>query len=337
MKNGITWMERIPKIEEKSMQATKMIWQNGKLIPWEQAKVHVLSHTLHYGSGAFEGIRFYKTEKGPAIFRLSEHVDRFLYSANVLNICLPYSKDEIITAIKEVVYASQLDAGYIRPLAFYGYGKMGVNPIGNPIEVIIACWPWSAYLPGDYVDVKISHYIRIHPDSTEVSAKLCGHYVNGILASLELQGTHYHEALLLDSKGYISEGVAENFFMVKNNILYTPKLGTILPGITRDTVIKLAHQLKFTVIESDILPEQVYEADEAFFTGTAAEVTAIRSINDNFFPKKNRGSSSLTAIIKKAYLDTAEGRNPDFIEYLTLIPAMHSISTTVPHDNAEPL
>ncbi|MCC2666594.1 MAG: ilvE [Gammaproteobacteria bacterium] len=315
MKNGIMWMERIPKIEEKPMQTTQTIWQNGKLIPWEQAKIHVLSHTLHYGGGAFEGIRFYKTEKGPAIFRLSEHVERFLYSANVLNICLPYSREGIITAIKEVVYASQLDSGYIRPLAFYGYGKLGVNPMGNPIEFIIACWPWSTYFPGDCVDVKISHYIRIHPGSTDVNAKLCGHYVNGILASLELQGTHYHEALLLDSKGYISEGVAENFFMVKNNVLYTPKLGTILPGITRNTVIKLAHQLKLTVIETDILPEEVYEADEAFFTGTAAEVTAIRSINDNFFPENNR--TSVTAMIKKAYLDTVEGRNPDFMGYLT--------------------
>ncbi len=299
------------------MKPTQAIWQNGKLIPWEQATVHVLSHTLHYGGGAFEGIRFYKTIKSPAIFRLSEHVDRLLYSTKILKINLPYSKDEIIAAIKEVVRASKLEAGYIRPIAFYGYGKLGVNPTGNPVEFIIACWSWGAYLPHDSVDVKISSYMRIHPGSTDVNAKLCGHYINSMLASLELEGTHYQEALLLDSEGYIAEGVGENFFMVKNGIIITPKLGSILTGITRDTVIKLAQKLGLEVMEAAISPEQAYRADEAFFTGTAVEVTSIRSIDDNALNEGHIGA--VTAIIKKTYLDTVEGRNADCVDYVTYL------------------
>ena len=263
------------------MQTTELIWKNGELIPWAEATTHVLSHTLHYGGGAFEGIRFYATTQGPAIFRLNEHVERLLYSAEVLKMPMFYSKEEIILAIKELVRVNQLPSGYIRPLAYYGYGKMGVNPVGNPVELIIACWPWGAYLPHDSVDIKTSRFIRIHPDSTVVDAKLCGHYINSILASLELQGTHYHEALLLDSAGLITEGVGENFFMVKDGIIYTPKLGSILSGITRDTIIQLAHSLAITVVETDIPLDEACQADEAFFTGTAAEVTPIRSINDH--------------------------------------------------------
>ncbi|WP_028388970.1 branched-chain amino acid transaminase [Legionella fairfieldensis] len=298
------------------METTETIWQNGKLVPWADAKIHVLSHALHYGGGAFEGIRFYKTAEGSAIFRLSEHIDRLFYSANVLKMTLPYSKEEIITAVKEVVGNSKLEAGYIRPIAFYGYGKMGVNPLGNPVEFVIACWPWGAYLPYESIDIKISRYIRIHPDSTVVDAKLCGHYVNSILASLELQGTHYHEALFLDYKDHITEGVGENFFMVKDGVIYTPKLGSILSGITRDTVITLASRCGFKVVEVDISLYEAYQADEAFFTGTAAEITAIRSINDKLLGKGNVGN--ITAIIKKAYLDLVEGRNSELREYLTL-------------------
>lgn len=299
------------------MQTTEMIWRNGKLIPWADATVHVLSHTLHYGGGAFEGIRFYTTSQGPAIFRLNDHVERLLYSTKALKMHLSYSKEDIITAIKDVVRCNKLESGYIRPIAFYGYGKMGVNPVGNPVELVIACWPWGAYLPHESVDVKTSSYIRIHPDSTVIDAKLCGHYVNSILASLELQGTHYHEALLLDSEGHITEGVGENFFMVKDEVIYTPNLGGILSGITRATVIKLAHHLDFKVIEADISLYDAYQADEAFFTGTAAEVTAIRSINDKVLGKKDTGS--ITSTIKKAYLDLVQGKSNDFIDYLTVI------------------
>lgn len=299
------------------MQATETIWKNGMLIPWAEATIHVLSHSLHYGGGAFEGIRFYKTPKGSAIFRLNEHVDRLFYSTKVLKMNLPYSKEDVMLAIKNVAVNSNLEFGYIRPIAYYGYGKMGVNPLGNPVELVIASWPWGSYLPHDCVDVKTSSYIRIHPDSTVVDAKLSGHYVNGILASLELQGTHYHEALLLDSHGHITEGVGENFFMVKDNVIYTPNLGGILAGITRDTVIKLARNLNVVVVETDIPLSDAYHADEAFFTGTAAEVTAIRSINDNIFGDGKMGV--VTSKIKSAYLDVVQGNNLEFSEYLTVI------------------
>ncbi len=188
------------------MQKTSFIWMNGEWVAWDEAKVHVLSHTLHYGGGAFEGIRCYKTEKGPAIFKLPEHVDRLLYSINTLKMSFPYSQEEICEIITSLVRKNQLEEGYIRPLAFYGYGKMNVNPTGSPVDFAIACWPWKAYLAKPLVDVKTSRYIRIHPKSTVVDAKLCGHYLNGILASIELQGTHYHEALFLDDQGFISEG-----------------------------------------------------------------------------------------------------------------------------------
>lgn len=299
------------------MQATQEIWQNGKFVSWDDAKIHVLSHTLHYGGGAFEGIRFYKTEKGPAIFRLEEHVDRLFYSANALKIVIPYTPHEIISAIKETVKKSKLESGYIRPIAFYGLGGLRVNPIGNPVECVIACWPWGAYLPHEAVDVKTSSYIRIHPDSTIVDAKLCGHYVNGILASLELHGTHYHEALFLDSNGYVTEGVGENFFMIKSGVVYTPKLGGILSGLTRDAIIKLLDKLNYKVVEADITLEEAYQADEAFFTGTAAEVTIIRSIDDKVLGDGIVGE--LTAKIKKSYLDIVHGREAEFENYLTYL------------------
>lgn len=299
------------------MQTTEFIWQNGNFIPWADAKVHILTHTLHYSGGAFEGIRFYETEKGPAIFRLGEHIDRLFYSAGVLKMSLPYTKAEIIDALTQLVRMNTIQAGYIRPLVFYGYGKMGVNPVGSPVECAIACWPWGAYLPHESVDVQISRYIRIHPDSTVVDAKLCGHYLNGILASLALQGTHYHEALLLDAKGFISEGVGENIFIVKDKVLYTPKLGTILAGITRETIFTLAARMGIKIVEADLTPQAVYAADEAFFTGTAVEVTPVRSVDDHIFNQGNIGP--ITTAIKAAYQEVVHGRDPAFVQYLTYV------------------
>lgn len=300
------------------LQATETIWKNGEFIPWDEAKIHVLSHALHYGGSAFEGIRFYKTARGPAIFRLQEHVERLLFSVATLKMTLPFSKEEIIAAIKEVVRQSKLEEGYIRPIVFYGYSKMGVNPVGNPVEFFIACWPWGAYLPVESVDLKISKYIRIHPDSTVIEAKLGGHYLNGILATLELQGTHYHECLFLDSDGFVTEGVGENIFIVKDEVIYTPKLGGILPGITRDTVMTLARHLGYKVVEANITQDELEKADEAFFSGTAAEITAIGSIDDKFFaPGKEK---KVTARIKQAFLDLAHGKDPDFMpSYLTYV------------------
>lgn len=299
------------------MQETQFIWHKGKLMPWAEATVHVMTHTLHYGGGSFEGIRFYETEKGIAIFKLQAHIDRLFYSAAALKMVSPYTKEQVADIVIQVVRANQIKAGYIRPLLFYGYGKMGVNPVGSPVELMVACWPWGAYLPHELADVKISHYMRIHPRTTVVDAKLCGHYVNSILASLELAGTHYHEALLLDTNGYVAEGVGENFFLVKNNVIYTPKLGTIIAGITRDTVFELAKQLAIKIVEVDIMPEEIYDADEAFFTGTAAEITPIRSVDDKVLNQGNLGP--ITAIIKSAYYDLVRGKNPAFMDCLTMI------------------
>lgn len=299
------------------MQKTDFIWYNGKLLPWDDAKVHVLTHGLHYGSGAFEGIRFYETNKGPAIFKLPEHVERLIFSANVLAMTLPYTAEQITAAIIEVVRENKVKQGYIRPILFYGYGKMGVNPTGCPVDFAIACWPWGAYLPHDAVNIKTSHYIRIHPDSTVVSAKLCGHYINSLLASVDIQGTHYHEALLLDSSGYISEGVGENFFMIKDGVVYTPKLGTILPGITRATAIQIVKDMGHPVVEQDILLSEAYAADEAFFTGTAVEITPIRSIDDKLIGKEQPGPISHQ--VKLAYDDIVRGKNPAYLQHLTLV------------------
>jgi len=299
------------------MQKTEFIWYNGKLVPWDDAKIHVLTHGLHYGGGAFEGIRFYNTDKGPAIFKLEEHVDRLLYSAGVLKMPLTYSKEDIIKAIIEVVRSSKLDAGYIRPIAFFAYGKMGVNPTGCTADLAIACWPWGAYLAHETVDIKISKYIRIHPQSTIVDAKIAGHYVNGMLASIELAGTHYHEALLLDSEGFVSEGVGENFFMVKDGNIYTPTLGTILAGITRECIMNLVKSLGYNVIEKNITPEEAFAADEAFFTGTAVEVTPIRSIDDKKIGTQEIGP--ITAKIRAAYHDIVRGKNEKYNQYLTYI------------------
>jgi len=298
------------------MQETQFIWHKGKLMPWAEATVHVMTHTLHYGGGSFEGIRFYETEKGVAIFKLQAHIDRLFYSAAALKMVSPYTKEQVADIVIQVVRANQIKAGYIRPLLFYGYGKMGVNPVGSPVELMVACWPWGAYLPHELADVKISHYMRIHPRTTVVDAKLCGHYVNSILASLELAGTHYHEALLLDTNGYVAEGVGENFFLVKNNVIYTPKLGTIIAGITRDTVFELAKQLAVKIVEVDIMPAEIYDADEAFFTGTAAEITPIRSVDDKVLNQGNLGP--ITAIIKSAYYDLVRGKNPAFMDCLTI-------------------
>ncbi len=299
------------------MQVTNFIWFNGTLVPWDQAKIHVLTHALHYGGAAFEGIRCYETPQGPAVFALAEHIERFLFSAEVLKLPLTYSKEQIMAACVELLRANQLSEGYIRPIAFYSYGKMGVNPVGAPVDFAIACWPWGAYLPHDAVDIKTSRYIRIHPDSTVVAAKLAGHYLNGILASLELSGTHYHEALFLDSQGYISEGAGENFFIFAQGTLYTPKLGTILPGITRSIVMQIARELGYQVVETDLSLQQAYQAEEAFFTGTAAEVTPIRSIDDHVI--SNGGIGSVTSAIKAAYAGIVRGQKPGYEHYLTYV------------------
>lgn len=298
------------------METTEYIWQNGQFVKWDDAKIHVLSHTLHYGGGAFEGIRVYRTEKGPAIFRLDEHIERLFYSSSTINLKLAYSHAEIKAIIIELLQKNKLQQGYIRPLAYYGYGKMGVSPVGAPSELMIACWPWGAYLE-EIVDIKTSSYIRVSPKVTAANAKLCGNYLNGILAKLELEGTRYHEALFLDDKGFIAEGPGENFFVMKNRIIYTPTLYTILAGVTRNTVMTIAEKLNYKVIEKDITLAEAYAADEAFFTGTAAEITPIRSIDDHQIATGKMGA--ITQEIQQYYLDMVYGRNNEFEGYLTYL------------------
>lgn len=299
------------------METTEYIWQNGKFIPWSDAKVHILSHGLHYGGSAFEGIRFYKTEQGSAIFRLQDHLDRLAFSAKAVGMTMPYSKAEITQTIFELIQKNRIEEGYIRPIVYYGFTKMGVNPIGNPIEMAIACWPWKVYLSHDSVSIQTSPYIRIHPNSTIIEAKLSGHYVNGILASIALEGSDAHESLFLDEDDHIAEGVGENFFMVKEGVIYTPKPGTILSGITRQTIMRLCKTMGYDVIEADLRLYDAYQADETFFTGTAAEVTAIGRINQKTIGNGKIGA--ITSQIKTAYMDVVRGRNPNFMDYLTFI------------------
>jgi branched-chain amino acid aminotransferase len=287
----------------ETMEETKFIWFNGKLVKWEDAKIHVLSHALHYGSGVFEGIRAYKTKKGPAVFRLKEHVKRLFSSAESLFMVLKYSQEDIIKAIKETVKSNGLEEGYIRPIIFYGYGKMGLNPNGADIDVAIAVWPWGSYI-GESAKVKISNIMRIDPKSLKADKKVCGHYVNSILASLEAKKQGYDEAILLDSKGNVAEGPGENVFIIKDKKIFTPTLNhQILPGITRDSIIKIAKDLGYEVIEKDIKVSELKEADEIFFTGTAAEVTPISKLDN-----KEIGIGPITLKLKEKYMDIVRGK-----------------------------
>lgn len=299
------------------MNKTDWIWIDGEIIPWDEAQVHVLTHTMHYGGGAFEGIRAYACSRGSAIFRLEDHIDRLLYSAKAIGMKPTFTREQVCDATVEVVRKNGLAACYIRPIYFYGYGKMGINPIGAPVRLAIACWPWGAYLPHDAVDIKTSSFIRIHPKSTFADAKISGHYVNSMLAVLEVAGTKYHEALLLDYRGFIAEGPGENAFFVFGNTIKTPTLHSILHGITRRTVIEIAHEHGFVVEEADLTVEDAQEADEAFFTGTAAEVTPIRSLDDKVFGDGKPGP--VTRKIKEAYLAIVRGENPDYEKYLTIV------------------
>jgi branched-chain amino acid aminotransferase len=300
------------------MQATQFIWKNGQFIAWDDAHTHVLSHGLHYGSAVFEGIRCYSTDKGPAVFKLKEHVERLFYSAEQLGMQMKYSKKEIFQAIIETIDKNNIQDCYIRPLVYYGYGRMKVTPAPDlSVDIIIACWPWGDYLAAKTVDVVTSSYIRIHPKSTVADAKISGHYVNSILAGLAIRNTHYHEALLLDAEGNVAEGCAANIFIIKNKKMITTPAGTILVGITRDIVIKIAQELGLSVEERYFKPEEVYTADEAFFCGTAVEVTAIRSLDDKLIA--NGESGEITERIKIRYHQIVRGVSPEYHDSLAFV------------------
>lgn len=305
------------KLPKASFQTTKKIWLNGRMTDWKHANVHVLSHALHYGSGVFEGIRFYDTARGPAIFRLKEHIDRLLYSAKALQMKIPYKRTEITEAIRKTVRANNIPEGYIRPLAFFDYGKMGLNPVGAPVSFAVACWPWPSYLGGKPIRVKTSKLIRLHPESVVADAKVCGHYVNSILASLEIQKAKYDEALFLDHKGFVAEGPGENIFFLKKGVLHTPKLGTILAGITRDAVIQIAKDLGVTTKQGSYKLKDLYSADEVFFTGTAAEVQPIGSIDGKKIKKGKAGA--FTTELRENFLAAVAGEIPKYKKWLTLI------------------
>jgi branched-chain amino acid aminotransferase len=300
------------------MEKVEFIWLNGKFVPWAEAKIHVLSHTLHYGSGAFEGIRFYETYNGKtAIFRLKEHVQRLFFSAKALQMDVPYSENEIFDAIIQTIKKNNIKSGYIRPIIYYGYGKMGLDPRGGKIDVAIAVWGWGSYLGEDMVKVKTSSFIRIHPKSTETQAKLCGHYVNSIMASLEAHDKGFDEALLLDYEGYVAEGPGENIFAVKNGKLFTPQKGNILVGITRESVFEIARDNQIEVIEKKMQLEEFKTADEVFFTGTAAEITPIKQIDQTIIGDGKIGH--ITQKLKNIFNDAVKGKIDLYNKWLTYV------------------
>jgi len=301
------------------VQKMEKIWMDGKLIPWGDANVHVLTHTLHYGLGIFEGIRCYLCHDGKsAVFRLREHIDRFFDSGLIGGLELPFSKKEIVSACKETLKANGLKAGYIRPLAFIGEGVMGVYPADNPVRVAIIAWSWGAYLGEEALEkgirAKTSSFTRHHVNVMMTKAKISGNYVNSVLAKREAMKLGYDEALMLDTEGYVSEASGENIFIVKNGAIKTTPLTSILPGITRDSVIQIAKSKKIPLTEDKFTRDELYTAHEAFFTGTAAEITPIREVDDRRIGEGKPGP--VTQELQAAFFDIVKGKNPEFKEWL---------------------
>lgn len=295
------------------------IWYDGKLVPWRDATTHVLTHSLHYGLAVFEGVRAYKTAEGTAIFRLAEHTQRLFNSGRIYLMEIPYEKEQLMAAQREVVRANKLESCYLRPIAFYGSEKMGVSPKGAKVHVAIAGWPWGAYLGAEALEkgirVKTSSFARHHINVTLARAKFSGTYANSILANQEATMDGYDEALLLDVDGFVAEGSGENLFVVKNGKLYEPELTSALVGITRDSVITLANDIGIEVRAKRMTRDDVYIADEAFFTGTAAEVTPIRELDNR--PIGNGECGPITKKLQSLFFDAVNGRNPKYQSWLT--------------------
>ena len=293
------------------------IWMDGELKPWREANVHVLTHTLHYGLGCFEGVRAYNTPNGPCIFRLKEHTERLFNSAHILGLKIPFSQDEVNQAQLETFKANELDEGYLRPMVFLGSEAMGLRAQGLSVRLSIACWPWPDYMDADSreagIKVRTSSYTRHHVNITMCKAKSNGNYINSILALHEALDCGADEALLLDNEGYVAEGSGENIFLVKNGELHTPELTSCLAGITRDTVFALADELGYTIHERRITRDEVYIADEAFFTGTAAEVLPINSLDGRAIGSGRRGP--VTEVLQSAYFDQVRGQRNTFPEW----------------------
>lgn len=302
------------------VKKTEYIWFDGEFVPWDQAKIHVLSHALHYGTGAFEGIRAYRCIDGTsAIFRLSDHVKRLFHSIKILGLRIPHLEEDITLAIINTLKINKLTEGYIRPLSFVGEGIMGVHPGDNPIKTIIAVWPWGAYLGEEGlkngIRVKTSSFVRHHVNSMMTKAKLSGNYVNSVLAKMEVKSSGYDEALMLDSAGFVSEASGENIFIIRDGIIKTTPLTSILGGITRNSVMSIASDLGYTVIEQQFTRDELYISDEAFFTGTAAEVTPIQSVDNRIIGEGKIGS--ITHAIQKKYFSIVKGKDSSYKHWLT--------------------
>jgi branched-chain amino acid aminotransferase len=304
------------------VQPTEKIWMNGELVDWDDAKIHVGTHGLHYGSGVFEGIRCYETPKGPAVFRLTDHMRRLHNSARLLHMELPYSVDDLKAATNELLGANGLDECYIRPIAFYGYGQLGVAARNNPVDTVIMSWPWGAYLGEEAlhtgIRAKISTWQRISANVIPHVSKATGVYLNSMLAVTEANNAGYDEAILLTPEGTVADGSGENIFVVRDGVMYTPDLATgILPGITRDTIKQIAEDLGYAVVATSVIRSDLYLADELFMCGTAAEVTPLRSIDDHEI-----GVGPITLEVQKAYLDTVRGASERWGQWLEHVPQL---------------
>jgi branched-chain amino acid aminotransferase len=301
-----------------ALQKTENIWHNGKLIPWDQATIHVMSHVVHYGSSVFEGVRCYAPSGAPAIFRAPEHMQRLLDSAKIYRMDVDYSRDELVAAMAEVIKSNGVWPCYIRPIIFRGYGGLGVDPKGTPVEAYIANYPWGKYLTsdGEGVDVCVSSWTRLAPNTLPAMAKSGANYMNSQLMKMEAVVNGYAEGIALDANGYVSEGSGENVFVVRNGVLQTAPLGnSVLPGITRDSVLTIARDLRIPVQEAGIPREMLYISDEVFFTGTAAEVTPIRSVDK--ISVGNGGMGPITRTIQKEFYAIVRGEKPDRFRWLT--------------------
>ena len=296
-----------------------LIWQDGKMLDWREAKTHVLTHTLHYGAGVFEGVRAYDGKLGTAIFRLQDHTKRLLNSAKIIGMKVPFDEDQLNQAQIEVVKSNDMAFGYIRPMCFYGSEGMGLRADNLKVHCIVAAWEWGAYMGKENLEngirVKTSSYTRHHVNATMCKAKVNGHYVNSMLALQEATQDGYDEALLLDPQGFVAEGSGENVFIVRDNVLYTPELSSALDGITRKTIISLAQEKGIPVVEKQISRDEVYIADEAFFTGTAAEVTPIRELDNRAIGEGTRGP--VTRELQEKYFKIVHGELEEYNHWLT--------------------
>jgi len=302
------------------MKADK-IWMDGRMVDWDKAQVHVCTHALHYGSGVFEGIRAYETDKGTAVFRLKEHINRLFNSAKILKMDIPFDKEQIRQAIKDTIRENKLKSCYIRPLIYRGFKELGVNPFKCPVNCAIAVWEWGAYLGEEAlakgIKTKISSYARNYINSTSQKAKICANYINSIFAKMEAIEAGVDEAILLDARGYVTEGSGENLFWIRNGIIYTTPTATVLEGITRDSIIKVANDLGYEVQEKYTGRDELYISEEVFFAGTAAEVTPIREIDKYQIGEGKRGP--ITEKIQKKFFDIVKGKDEEYSDWLDYV------------------